>query len=83
MEPTSTPSTHGGGPPSELDQLLDLDELAHALRADRSFAELLVARGELPHVRLGRRYIRVRRSDFESYVLSRLSRSEGARDESK
>jgi len=47
--------------------LLRAVDVANVLNVSRSFAYLLMKRGEIPTVRLGRA-VRVRQSDLEQYI---------------
>lgn len=48
---------------------LTVGEAAEELRIPRSRAYELIARGELPAVRVGQRTIRVNRAELERYLL--------------
>jgi excisionase family DNA binding protein len=51
--------------------LMSPEELRRFLRVGRTLAYRLLSEGEIPSVRLGR-LVRVRRSDVDRYVESRL-----------
>jgi excisionase family DNA binding protein len=51
-----------------LNDLLRGEEVARVLGVSRSFAYLLMKRGDLPVIRFGRA-VRVRREDLEKYIL--------------
>lgn len=52
--------------------LLRANEVADKLRISRSFAYLLMKRGEIPTVRLGRA-VRVHPSDLDQYIAKNTS----------
>jgi excisionase family DNA binding protein len=61
-----------------MQQLLKLREVGAELRlADRTLRRL-VATGELPVIRLGRRVLRVRREDLERYLHARRQGGDAA-----
>ena len=60
--------------PIHLEELLKWEDVARILNISRSFAYLLMKRGEIPSVRLGRS-IRVRPSDLDLYIEKNTSRS--------
>ena len=55
--------------------LLTGDEVAKSLNISRTYAYLLMRRGEIPTVHLGRS-VRVRSADLENYISSNISRDE-------
>ena len=63
---------------SRRGEYMTLDELARHLEIGRGSAwSLVIERGEIPHVRVSGRVIRVARRDVEEYIASR--RVEAAR----
>lgn len=69
---------------------LTVREVAERLGLGRNAVYRLIGSGELPHVRLGSRTIRVRSSDLTEYLLGRVRRgeaaelaAEGAREETR
>lgn len=52
------------------DALLDSRQVALNLHVSRSYAYLLMRRGDLPAVRMGR-LVRVRQSDLDRYITRR------------
>jgi excisionase family DNA binding protein len=54
------------------ERLLKGDEVADRLHVSRSFAYLLMNRGDIPTVRIGTA-VRVRPEDLEKYIQGRLS----------
>src|SRR5690349_17829786 len=50
------------------DELLTVDEVAKILRVNPQTVRNWIDRGELPEVRIGKRRVRVRRSDLEEFV---------------
>jgi excisionase family DNA binding protein len=63
------------------DYLMSVEELRRFLGIGRTYAYCMLARGEMPTVRLGRA-LRVRRSEVERYVEehTRRRRSRGGAD---
>ncbi|HUH96616.1 MAG TPA: helix-turn-helix domain-containing protein [Anaerolineales bacterium] len=59
------------------EQLLKGNDVAKILRVSRSFAYLLMKRGDVPAVHIGNA-IRVRPEDLEEYILERRSLNETA-----
>ena len=57
------------------EQLLKSEEVAHILHVSRSFAYLLMKRGDIPTVRIGTA-VRVRPQDLEEYISKRASENE-------
>ncbi len=57
------------------DQLLKSEEVARILHVSRSFAYLLMKRGDIPTVRIGTA-VRVRPQDLEQYIQKRASENE-------
>lgn len=55
------------------EQLLTLRQAAEALSVDASYVGKLIKRGELPQVRVGRKCIRVRRSDLDVFIQRRVT----------
>jgi len=55
---------------AEVRDWLTVQEVARELRLPRSRAYELVARGEIPAVRIGSRTIRVHRGQLEQYLLT-------------
>ena len=55
--------------------LLTGDDVARKLNVSRTFAYLLMRRGEIPTVHLGR-LVRVRSEDLENYISANISREE-------
>ena len=51
------------------EQLLKSEEIAHILHVSRSFAYLLMKRGDIPTVRIGTA-VRVRPQDLEQYITN-------------
>lgn len=60
-----------------FDQLLKIEQVARRLHVSRSFAYLLMKRGDIPTVRMGSA-VRVRPEDLEQYILERVSKNETA-----
>jgi excisionase family DNA binding protein len=58
-----------------IDKLFKAEEVAQTLGISRSFAYLLMRRGDITTVRVGRS-IRVRPQDLERYISQNLSASE-------
>ena len=58
-------------------QLLKSEEVSEILHVSRSFAYLLMKRGDIPTVHVGNA-IRVRPEDLEQYIQERHSRNEMA-----
>jgi excisionase family DNA binding protein len=54
---------------TEIREWLTVPEVAQELRIPRSRAYDLVARGDLPAVRIGERTIRVNRRELEKFLL--------------
>jgi excisionase family DNA binding protein len=54
---------------TEIREWLTVPEVAQELRIPRSRAYDLVARGDLPAVRIGERTIRVNRRELERFLL--------------
>jgi len=54
---------------TEIREWLSVPEVAQELRIPRSRAYDLVARGDLPAVRIGERTIRVNRRELERFLL--------------
>ncbi len=61
------------------EQLLKNEEVARILHVSRSFAYLLMRRGEIPTVRIGTA-VRVRREDLEQYISEKASQNGSAFD---
>jgi excisionase family DNA binding protein len=59
----------GGDMETEIREWLTVPEVAQELRIPRSRAYDLVARGDLPAVRIGERTIRVNRRELERFLL--------------
>jgi len=59
------------------EQLLKSEEVARILHVSRSFAYLLMKRGDIPTVRVGNA-IRVLPGDLEQYIQERHSKNETA-----
>ncbi len=57
--------------------VLTVPELAEILRCSRRTAYGLVEEGEVPSFRVGRKLVRIRRGDVDSYIRRQLIR-EGA-----
>ncbi len=57
--------------------LLNGDEVARILHVSRSFAYLLMKRGDIPAVRIGTA-VRVRPQDLEQYIQKRTTQNEKA-----
>lgn len=57
---------------TETEYLLTGNDVANILKVSRSFAYLLMKRGEIPSLRLGRS-IRVRPVDLDNFITSRVS----------
>ena len=57
------------------EQLLKSEEVAHILHVSRSFAYLLMKRGDIPTVRIGTA-VRVRPQDLEEYISKRAAENE-------
>lgn len=55
----------------EEDQLLTVDEVARSLTVSKTTLWRMLGRGELPVVKIGKRPVRVRRSDLDAYINSR------------
>ena len=58
--------------PIQLEELLRREDVARILNISRSYAYLLMKRGELPIVRIGRS-VRVRPSDLEQFIEKKTS----------
>ena len=58
--------------PIQPEELLRREDVARILNISRSFAYLLMKRGEFPIVRMGRS-VRVRPSDLEQYIEKNTS----------
>jgi excisionase family DNA binding protein len=58
-----------------ISKLLKADEVAQILGVSRSYAFLLMRRGDIATVRIGRS-VRVRPQDLEGYISQNLSSSE-------
>lgn len=54
--------------PAATAVLMDVESVAAELNASRRFVEKLIADGSLPAIRVGRRMVRVRRSDFDALL---------------
>jgi excisionase family DNA binding protein len=50
------------------DELLTIEEAANILRVSKVQIYRLWKRGELPVVRMGRRYTRIRRQDINAFI---------------
>ena len=61
----------------EEEQLLKSEEVAHKLHVSRSFAYLLMKRGDIRTVRIGTA-VRVRPEDLQKYILEKASQNEAA-----
>ena len=61
-------------------RLLKAEDIASILNISLGFAYQLMKRGAVPTVRLGRA-VRVRPSDLEDYMLSKLSKIDSAKDQ--
>lgn len=61
-----------------MDALLTVPEVARRLRISRSLAYQLVARREIPAIRISARTVRVRPGDLERYVASRIASTPSA-----
>jgi excisionase family DNA binding protein len=72
--PTHTSANLGRTNMSE--PLLNSREVAATLHVSRSYAYLLMRRGDIPAVRLGR-LVRVRQGDLDAYVRLQARRSRG------
>ncbi len=57
--------------------LLKIPEVAARLRISRSMVHLMIARGELPHVRIGRRAVRVPEDLLQAWLEARLRDVDG------
>lgn len=57
------------------EQLLKSEEVARILHVSRSFAYLLMKRGDIPTVRIGSA-VRVRPEDLDQYIQRSASRNE-------
>lgn len=60
----------------EVVTCLTVLEVAERLGLGRNAVYRLIAAGELPHVRLGARTIRVRTADLSDYLLGHVRRGE-------
>jgi excisionase family DNA binding protein len=58
-----------------IDQLLKAEEVARILGISRSFAFLLMRRGDITTVRIGRS-VRVRPQDLERFISQNLSKND-------
>ena len=56
------------------EQLLKSEEVAHILHVSRSFAYLLMKRGDIPTVRIGTA-VRVRTEDLQQYISEKASQN--------
>lgn len=56
-----------------IEPLLKPREVAAILSVSRSHVYQLISSGQIPSVRVGERTVRVRRSDLEAYIESRVS----------
>lgn len=61
--------------PESPEQLLSLQEVAELLRLPKSSAYELARRGDITTIRVGQKYLRVRRADFDAYVSARVQAS--------
>ena len=59
----------------EEEHLLKSEEVAHRLHVSRSFAYLLMKRGDIPTVRIGTA-VRVRPEDLQKYIVDRATQNE-------
>ena len=59
------------------EHLLKSEEVAHILHVSRSFAYLLMKRGDIPTVRIGTA-VRVRPQDLEQYITKMALQNETA-----
>ncbi len=66
----------------EDEHLLKSEEVAHKLHVSRSFAYLLMKRGEIPTVRIGTA-VRVRPEDLQQYISEKASQNGTAINPSK
>ena len=74
---------HDGQPPNDTgpssEQLLSMKEVAGQLGVPVAYARALGRRGELPVVRLGPKYVRVRQSALDAWIAQREDRQHEAR----
>lgn len=61
--------------PKLPEQLLSLEEVAGLLKLPKSSAYELARRGDITTIRVGKKYLRVRRADFDAYVSARAQAS--------
>ena len=61
--------------PLRIDKLLRAEEVARILGISRSFAFLLMRRGDITTVRIGRS-VRVRPQDLEMFISQNLSKND-------
>jgi excisionase family DNA binding protein len=61
----------------ELGRLLSLDQAADRLSITTRYLQMLVARGDLPTIRIGRRRL-VRAADLDAFVKARMTPSADA-----
>lgn len=58
-----------GEPPAKLGEYMTIQEFADMLRIGRGTAwSLVMEKGEIPHLRLGDRVVRLTRADVEAYL---------------
>lgn len=70
-----TPTDVSAVMPKPPEQLLSLEDVAGLLKLPKSSAYELARRGDITTIRVGKKYLRVRRADFDAYVSARAQAS--------